>query len=162
MLSENSDEELVRKSIVHGACAYLLKPVRIEELRNIWQHVVRRNINCSNQNKTINKENISNMAGKGAQVTMVPENWKKVDCNDRNKALNDEEKICNVAGEVTKGMEPENNDVQNKILGKNRKEQSDENEELSSGNKPRLVWTAELHTHFLAAINQLGLNCEFM
>ena len=30
------------KGITHGACDYLLKPVRIEELRNVWQHVVRR------------------------------------------------------------------------------------------------------------------------
>ena len=30
------------KGITHGACDYLLKPVRLEELRNIWQHVVRR------------------------------------------------------------------------------------------------------------------------
>ena len=28
------------QEITHGACNYLLKPVRIEELRNIWQHVV--------------------------------------------------------------------------------------------------------------------------
>ncbi|KAG2308295.1 hypothetical protein Bca52824_028043 [Brassica carinata] len=27
--------------VTHGACDYLLKPVRIEELKNIWQHVVR-------------------------------------------------------------------------------------------------------------------------
>jgi two-component response regulator (ARR-B family) len=30
------------KGITHGACDYLLKPVRIEELKNIWQHVIRR------------------------------------------------------------------------------------------------------------------------
>jgi hypothetical protein len=28
------------KGLTHGACHYLLKQVRIEELRNIWQHVV--------------------------------------------------------------------------------------------------------------------------
>lgn len=30
------------KGITHGACDYLLKPIRIEELKNIWQHVVRK------------------------------------------------------------------------------------------------------------------------
>jgi len=30
------------KGITHGACDYLLKHVRIEELKNIWQHVVRK------------------------------------------------------------------------------------------------------------------------
>ncbi|MBA0702362.1 hypothetical protein Goari_022228, partial [Gossypium aridum] len=43
MLSTHGDTELVMKGITHGACDYLLKPVRIEELKNIWQHVVRKN-----------------------------------------------------------------------------------------------------------------------
>ncbi len=30
------------KGITHGACDYLLKPVRLEELQNIWQHVLRK------------------------------------------------------------------------------------------------------------------------
>ena len=30
------------KGIQHGACDYLLKPVRMKELRNIWQHVCRK------------------------------------------------------------------------------------------------------------------------
>lgn len=42
MLSAHSDKDLVYKGVTHGAVDYLLKPVRIEELKNIWQHVVRR------------------------------------------------------------------------------------------------------------------------
>ncbi|MCO5603186.1 hypothetical protein L7F22_057333 [Adiantum nelumboides] len=42
MMSANADTSVVMKGITHGACDYLIKPVRIEELRNIWQHVVRR------------------------------------------------------------------------------------------------------------------------
>ncbi|KAI9378000.1 hypothetical protein POPTR_018G021300v4 [Populus trichocarpa] len=42
MLSANGDPKLVMKGITHGACYYLLKPVRIEELKTIWQHVIRR------------------------------------------------------------------------------------------------------------------------
>ncbi|CAK9168822.1 unnamed protein product [Ilex paraguariensis] len=38
----NSDPKLVMKGVTHGACDYLVKPVRLEELRNIWQHVLRR------------------------------------------------------------------------------------------------------------------------
>lgn len=38
----------VMKGIRHGACDYLIKPVRLEELRNIWQHVVRK---IYNENK---------------------------------------------------------------------------------------------------------------
>ncbi|KFK35034.1 hypothetical protein AALP_AA5G225400 [Arabis alpina] len=42
MLSAHSDPKYVMKGVTHGACDYLLKPVRIEELKNIWQHVVRK------------------------------------------------------------------------------------------------------------------------
>ena len=38
MMSANSDSSVVLRGIIHGAVDYLLKPVRIEELRNIWQH----------------------------------------------------------------------------------------------------------------------------
>lgn len=41
-MSANGDTSTVLKGITHGACDYLIKPIRIEELRNIWQHVVRR------------------------------------------------------------------------------------------------------------------------
>ncbi|KAH7440188.1 hypothetical protein KP509_04G095400 [Ceratopteris richardii] len=42
MMSSNSETSAVMRGIKHGACDYLLKPVRLEELKNIWQHVVRR------------------------------------------------------------------------------------------------------------------------
>ncbi|CAI0416521.1 unnamed protein product [Linum tenue] len=51
MLSANGDPKVVMKGITHGACDYLLKPIRIEELKNIWQHVVRRK-------KTDNRSNV--------------------------------------------------------------------------------------------------------
>jgi two-component response regulator (ARR-B family) len=43
VLSANGETQTVMKGITHGACDYLLKPVRLEQLRTIWQHVVRRN-----------------------------------------------------------------------------------------------------------------------
>uniref|UniRef100_A0A5B6ZJF2 Two-component response regulator n=1 Tax=Davidia involucrata TaxID=16924 RepID=A0A5B6ZJF2_DAVIN len=53
MLSANGDTKLVMKGITHGACDYLLKPVRIEELKNIWQHVIRRRkFDSKGQNKS--------------------------------------------------------------------------------------------------------------
>nr|CAD1832557.1 unnamed protein product [Ananas comosus var. bracteatus] len=43
MMSADTRTSLVMKGIKHGACDYLIKPVRIEELKNIWQHVFRKN-----------------------------------------------------------------------------------------------------------------------
>ena len=42
VMSSNGEHGTVLRGVTHGACDFLIKPVRIEELRNIWQHVVRR------------------------------------------------------------------------------------------------------------------------
>ncbi|KAG5555199.1 hypothetical protein RHGRI_012668 [Rhododendron griersonianum] len=45
MMSADDSKDVVMKGVTHGACDYLIKPVRIEALRNIWQHVVRKRKN---------------------------------------------------------------------------------------------------------------------
>ncbi|XLU53178.1 hypothetical protein S245_047826, partial [Arachis hypogaea] len=42
MMSADDGKHVVMKGVTHGACDYLIKPVRIEALKNIWQHVVRK------------------------------------------------------------------------------------------------------------------------
>lgn len=57
VLSAYGDHKLVMKGITHGACDYLLKPVRMEELKNIWQHVIRRKkFDSKEQNKPQNQD----------------------------------------------------------------------------------------------------------
>ncbi|KAL2921221.1 Two-component response regulator ARR2 [Bienertia sinuspersici] len=45
MMSADDSKQVVMKGVTHGACDYLIKPVRIEALKNIWQHVVRKKKN---------------------------------------------------------------------------------------------------------------------
>ncbi|XP_023530968.1 two-component response regulator ORR24-like [Cucurbita pepo subsp. pepo] len=42
MVSANEQLEMVKRGVMEGAEAYLLKPVSFQELRNIWQHVLRK------------------------------------------------------------------------------------------------------------------------
>ncbi|XP_024636615.1 two-component response regulator ORR24 [Medicago truncatula] len=56
MLSVNDDIEKVMKSVIHGACNYLVKPIRMEELKSIWQHVVRKKIESKDQNQVWDHE----------------------------------------------------------------------------------------------------------
>ncbi|CAL5387800.1 unnamed protein product [Camellia sinensis] len=44
MMSANDDKESVLKGVRHGARDYLIKPLRLAEVKNIWQHVVRQNL----------------------------------------------------------------------------------------------------------------------
>ena len=43
-MSSNGEENVVLQGVTHGAVDFLIKPVRQEELRNVWQHVVRRKL----------------------------------------------------------------------------------------------------------------------
>ncbi|KAL2464192.1 Two-component response regulator ARR2 [Forsythia ovata] len=42
MMSADDSKDVVLKGVNHGACDYLIKPISIEALMNIWQHVVRK------------------------------------------------------------------------------------------------------------------------
>ncbi|KAK9855772.1 hypothetical protein WJX84_006685 [Apatococcus fuscideae] len=42
MMSSNGETGVVLRGVTHGAVDFLIKPVRVEELRNVWQHVVRK------------------------------------------------------------------------------------------------------------------------
>ncbi|CAK9155842.1 unnamed protein product [Ilex paraguariensis] len=44
MMSVDGETSRVMKGVQHGACDYLLKPIRMKELRNIWQHVFRKRV----------------------------------------------------------------------------------------------------------------------
>ncbi|KAH0652095.1 hypothetical protein KY289_029773 [Solanum tuberosum] len=130
MLSANSDTKLVRKGIDHGACDYLVKPVRIEELRNIWQHVIRKKkVEPKSQSKSNDQDKsyqVSGESGRGQSPTgNVDQNGK---CNKKRKDEEDE------------------ND-----------ENGNDNEDPTTQKRARVVWSIELHRKFVAAVGQLGI-----
>ncbi|KAJ7979632.1 Two-component response regulator [Quillaja saponaria] len=134
MLSAHSDTELVMKGVTHGACDYLLKPVRIEQLKNIWQHVVRRRkFDSNDQSKVPNQEKARKLAGESGQGMSSPNNV------DQNGKLGKRRK------DQSENDEEEGEDDE------------EENEDPSTQKKPRVVWSVELHRKFVAAVNQLGL-----
>jgi YesN/AraC family two-component response regulator len=44
VVSANDDRSNIWRAINNGARDYLLKPVRLQEISNIWQHVYRKNL----------------------------------------------------------------------------------------------------------------------
>ncbi|MED6207586.1 hypothetical protein PIB30_037106 [Stylosanthes scabra] len=133
MLSANGDTKLVMKGISHGACDYLLKPVRIEELKNIWQHVIRRKkFDSKEKNKTRNSDRPNSETGNvlGSAGTGNSEQNRKL--NKKRKDQDDEED--------------------------EEQDNGHDNEDPSAQKKPRVVWSLELHRKFVAAVNQLGID----
>ncbi|KAH7546208.1 hypothetical protein FEM48_Zijuj01G0176200 [Ziziphus jujuba var. spinosa] len=134
MLSAHSDTKLVMKGIIHGACDYLLKPVRIEELKNIWQHVVRRRkSNAKDQNRppSLNKTSHGTEARKAVATTGNSDEDGKLSRKRRDQNEDEEE--------YGEDDEYENED------------------DPATQKKPRVVWSVELHQKFVSAVKQLDL-----
>ncbi|XP_039127162.1 two-component response regulator ORR21-like isoform X2 [Dioscorea cayenensis subsp. rotundata] len=133
MMSADGSTNAVMKGIKHGACDYLIKPVRMEELKNIWQHVVRKKWN---ENKEL--ENLCSSED--------PEHQRRViDEAEYTSSVND------------------GTDSTLKSQKKKRDARDDDDGELdsedpSSSKKPRVVWSVELHQQFVNAVNQLGID----
>ncbi|ONK70425.1 uncharacterized protein A4U43_C05F33600 [Asparagus officinalis] len=138
MLSANGETQAVMKGITHGACDYLLKPVRIEELKNIWQHVIRR--------KKVDPRDNNNLDSGD-------------DC-DKNQLMNSE----GGQGSLANGSSDQNRKLNRKRKDQNEEDDDDsednlnENEDSSTQKKPRVVWSVDLHRKFVAAVNQLGID----
>ncbi|GMY18205.1 two-component response regulator ORR21-like [Fagus crenata] len=133
MMSADGRTSAVMKGIRHGACDYLIKPIREEELKNIWQHVVRKKWN---ENKEV-------------------EHSGSLEENDRHKRGNDDSEYASSANEGTEGI------LKGQKKRSNVKDEDDgelDNDDPSTSKKPRVVWSVELHQQFVNAVNQLGLD----
>ncbi|KAL0738195.1 hypothetical protein Bca4012_014405 [Brassica carinata] len=133
MMSADDSKSVVLKGVTHGAVDYLIKPVRVEALKNIWQHVVRK------------KRNVSEHSGSAEETG-----------GDRQQQQQQRE--------GDDGGDGDNNSSSGNNEGRKRKEEEveekgdDKEEGASSLKKPRVVWFAELHQQFLAAVNHLGVD----
>ncbi|CAN6988412.1 hypothetical protein IGI04_001954 [Brassica rapa subsp. trilocularis] len=128
MMSADDSKAVVLKGVTHGAVDYLIKPVRIEALKNIWQHVVR---------KKRNEWNVSEHSGS------VEETGQREDGDNNSSSANNEG-----SWRGSRKRKEEEVDEQG----------GDDKEDTSSLKKPRVVWSVELHQQFVAAVNQLGVD----
>ncbi|MED6145197.1 hypothetical protein PIB30_022794 [Stylosanthes scabra] len=137
MLSVNDDPRVMMKGIMHGACFYLIKPVKIEELKNIWQHVIRRNkLDSKDTGKAINNhENPDSGGGSGNELTTGGASDQSSKPSRKRKEQDEDE--------------DEDEDHENS---------HDNGEDPSAQKKPRVVWSLELHRKFVAAVEQLGID----
>ncbi|XP_010539470.1 PREDICTED: two-component response regulator ARR18-like [Tarenaya hassleriana] len=136
MLSAHSDYDHVMKGITHGACDYLIKPVGLKELRNIWQHVVRNNIQPYARN---------NAVGPSRQLLPPPDAHQASKVNKKRK-------------DTSQDNIDDGDDEDNDSDGENEGGEGSDHDmdESSSRKKPRVVWASELHQKFVAAVTQLG------
>lgn len=131
VMSANGETDVVMKGITHGACDYLLKPVRIEELRNIWQHVIRRK-----------------------RSDLLPKDQEHSGSVDNSKKR-EEEADTSSAPETA-----HNRRKRKEVDSGGGSDRQDDDVDMASLKKQRVVWSVELHQKFVHAVNQLGVDSE--
>lgn len=132
-MSADGGTNTVMRGIKHGACDYLIKPIRIEELKNIWQHVIRKKWNGTRELKYSGS----------------------LDDSDRNRRVVDDAEYASSASDGADGSWKSH---KNKREAKEDEDDGQlEDEDPSSSKKPRVVWSVELHQQFVSAVSQLGI-----
>lgn len=132
MMSANGETSNVMKGISQGACDYLLKPVRLEELRNIWQHVVRKQHTTAKEpdhGPDPKDDRRTRTAQTDPEATIHFTDDGNVSCSSQRKR---------------KGYLDEDS-------------ANEEDDNLTTAKRQRVVWSVELHQKFVGAINHLGL-----
>nr|XP_009767631.1 PREDICTED: two-component response regulator ARR2-like isoform X2 [Nicotiana sylvestris] len=128
MMSADDSKNVVMKGVIHGAHDYLIKPVRIEALKNIWQHVVRKN----------------------------KDEWKgKV--FDQSESVEDGEWPQEPPEDVEHSSSANEGNLKRSKKRK-EEDETEERDDMVALKKARVLWSAELHEKFLQAVNQLGMD----
>ncbi|KAJ6796469.1 two-component response regulator ORR21 isoform X1 [Iris pallida] len=133
MMSADGSTNAVMRGIKHGACDYLIKPVRIEELKNIWQHVIRKKWSGSRE----------------------VDNSSSMEDSDRDKRVLDDHEYASSVNDGAEGSWKSHK----KKRDSDEDENDDEldNDDPSASKKPRVVWSVGLHQQFVSAVSQLGI-----
>ncbi|PIN26394.1 hypothetical protein CDL12_00853 [Handroanthus impetiginosus] len=125
-MSVDGETSRVMKGVQHGACDYLLKPIRMKELKNIWQHVFRKRIH-----------EVRDIEGQESleEIQMMRSGMEHL---DDGYFFNGDL----ISGKKRKDVDNKHDD---RVCG-----------DPSSVKKARVVWTVDLHQKFVKAVNQIG------
>lgn len=129
-MSADDSPKVVMKGVTHGACDYLIKPVPLEALRNIWQHVVR----------------------KGKYK------WKDVEPSASLEDGNQQQSPPEDTANSSSANEGHNSGNTKRSKDEEYEDADQEKDHYCSRKKQRVTWTPELHQHFVRAICDIGID----
>lgn len=136
VMSIYSHQQYVQKGVQHGAVDYLVKPVRLEEIQNVWQHVLRKRKDLVKEKKEEYRAKLNNGSVNGA--------------------LADTAFSAGNTSNNKRSREQQHSDDD----GDSDDDDSGRDNEVTKTKKPRVVWNAVLHRKFVAAVNHLGLDSK--
>ncbi|KAL9683410.1 hypothetical protein QQ045_015232 [Rhodiola kirilowii] len=132
MLSADDNQQNIMKAIRYGARDYIIKPPRMAQIKNVWQHVVRKHLfgpGCKDGNN--NNNNSSSVTIEETDQSPPPVVVDKRKLTEIEKGKTDEEAASTWNGD---------------------------NSDVAAKKKRRVNWTVELHNKFIDAIEKIGHN----
>jgi two-component response regulator ARR-B family len=137
VMSYDGDTNTVLKGVTHGAVDFLIKPVRLEELSNMWQHVVRKRKQQGTDAEGHTETSMKRCCSHSSE---------ELDVNNGRAQSSDD---AGPSGDNTAGGGE---------LRKRLNDDTDKQLQQSNSKRPRVHWSSEMHSQFVAAVNQLGID----
>lgn len=131
-MSDDDDDISMLGGLFKGATFYLVKPVTLNNMKNLWQFAYMNNKDLL-QFSDSGEENNNNIV----QIESQGENAAADDEVSKDKRKREEEISDNKDEEI-----------------------NEDNDDSKAPKKAKLVWSDELHTKFLQAVNALGIEGE--
>lgn len=135
MLTDEDDHLITMKAIEEGAIFCIRKPVTLEHIRYLWQHILRENIWKIKDNERIKglMAQYEFHTGTGHETNCIQQYYKPME-NVR----------CKKNSIIDDGVNVEEHNV------------------VRSGKKDWTEWTPELHGKFMNAVRQLGEGSKYI
>jgi two-component response regulator ARR-B family len=144
-MSYDGDTSTVLKGVTHGAVDFLIKPVRLAELSNMWQHVVRKR-----RQQASDTEGHAETGAKrcGSLSSDVEGDGEKGRGGPSVASTGVASGVPPFAGAGGWDGEPK------------KRSHSDPDKQVQQCNakRPRVHWSGEMHSQFVSAVNKLGID----
>uniref|UniRef100_A0A2N9JAU0 Response regulatory domain-containing protein n=1 Tax=Fagus sylvatica TaxID=28930 RepID=A0A2N9JAU0_FAGSY len=133
VMSADDNENAMLGSLFKGAMLYLVKPITLDDIKNLWQFAL-----MKNSEKTIAADGVSSVPGESSEESASDDDTESQLFENTRKQSH----------QKAKRKVPEETD----------KDEEEEDYDSSVLKKPKLIWTNELHNRFLQAIKLLGID----
>lgn len=133
-MSSDDKESVILKSLGGGAVFYMVKPVNLDDLKNVWQYAI--------------------VAKKGKSVVS-----EEIGCIEE-ESSSSAGKLSNSGIVTVSSVQDENNNAKRgckRMASKKGKGNHEEEETASNPKKAKVVWTNSLHNQFLEALRYIGM-----
>ncbi|XP_017972600.1 PREDICTED: putative two-component response regulator ARR21 [Theobroma cacao] len=133
IMSSDEQESVMLQSLEEGAVFFIAKPVKPDDLKNVWQYAI-----AAKKGKSVVIEEIASTEGEAPSAGKVSK-----------------DEVRSVAS-----VKDDKNNAKKGTKRKASRKSKDDQEDVtgSAPKKAKVVWTNSLHNKFLEALRQIGLD----